>query len=174
MMRFSLAAVLVSSLILPAASLHAADEDIRLNGIWTLNRSLSEFPREVGFNPEWLGMGGPPSGGDASQGRGGRGSRGGGDSTGGTSRNVTPVRESVDDAARVRLLTAEVRNPPARLAIADTAAAITITDDGGSRTFHPTGREEALATTTMGLPDIVVTTRREGDRLVVTYNVEEG
>src|SRR5258708_6532349 len=136
-MRFSLAAVLVSSLILAAASMHAADEDVRLNGIWTLNRSLSEFPREVGFNPEWLGADGPPStsGGGASQGgRGGRGSRGDG-STGGTSRNVTPVRESVDDAARVRLLTAEVRNPPARLTIADTAAAITITDDRGPPPF---------------------------------------
>src|SRR5258708_36925944 len=114
-MRFSLAAVLVSSLILPAASMRAADEDVRLNGIWTLNRSLSEFPREVGFNPEWLGADGPPStsgGGSSQGGRGGRGSRGDG-STGGTARHVPPGRGGADGAARAPLATAEGRHAPA-------------------------------------------------------------
>jgi len=154
--------------------------DIRLNGVWTINRSLSEFPREVAFTPAWLdsaasagGAAGRAGGAGGSGGRGGRGSRGGG-SSGGSSGPVQPVRESADDAARVRVLTSEVRNPPARLTIVDEAAAVTISDEGGSRTFHPTGRPEALATTTSGLPDMIVTTRREGDRLVVTYNVEEG
>jgi hypothetical protein len=160
----------------------AAQTDLRLNGVWTLNRGLSEFPPEVGFNPDWLGnapAGGSsaPSGGGGGGGRGGRGGRGGGGGGGGASssgNNAAPVRESADDAARVRQLTAEVRTPPSRLTIVDEAAAVTVTDDSGSRTFHPHGREEALSTTTMGLPDLVVTTRREGDHLTVSYHVEEG
>jgi len=151
----------------------AAQGDLRLNGVWTLNRAMSESPREIGFNPDWVGSA-PAGGSDApAGGRGGRGGRsGGGASSAGN--NAGPVRESADDAARVRLLTAEVRNPPSRLTIVDEAAAVAVSDDNGSRTFHPHGREEALSTTTMGLPDLVVTTRREGDRLVVTYRVEEG
>ena len=49
-----------------------------LAGVWTLNRSLSEFPREIGFNVDWIST--PRGGGQragANGGRGGRGSTGG-------------------------------------------------------------------------------------------------
>src|SRR5436190_4161243 len=159
------------SVVVLMRSQGAAQADLRLNGVWLLNRAVGAVPREIGFNPDWVG-GASAGGSDApAGGRGGRGEPRGGSRA---ASNAGPARESADDAARVRLLTAEVRNPPSRLTNADEAAAVTVTDDNGSRTFHPHGREEALSTTTMGLPDLVVTTRREGDRLTVTYRVEEG
>src|SRR5216684_6998576 len=36
-----------------------------LAGVWTLNRSLSELPREIGFNPSWM----PPPPGDGQSAR---------------------------------------------------------------------------------------------------------
>jgi len=170
MARAFLLLLLCSLVLIPSRI--AAQAELRLNGVWTLNRALSESTRELGFNPDWVGNA-AAGGSDAPAGaRGGRGGRGGGGSGG--ANPAAPVRESADDAARVRLLTAEVRNPPPRLTIVDEAASVAVSDDNGSRTFHPHGREEALSTTTMGLPDLVVTTRREGDRLVVTYRVEDG
>src|SRR5436190_7401826 len=159
------------SVVVLMRSQGAAQADLRLNGVWILNRAVSDVPREIGFNPDWVG-GASAGGSDApAGGRGGRGEPRGGSRA---ASNAGPARESADDAARVRLLSAEVRNPPSRLTIVDEAAAVAVSDDNGSRTFHPHGREEALSTTTMGLPDLLVTTRREGDRLVVTYRVEDG
>src|SRR5258706_11425633 len=92
-----------------------------LAGIWTLNKALSEVPRDVGFNVDWL----PPPSGDGQSrgsnagGRGRRGSTGRGGSAG-SSAPFSPRRESYEDARRVQLLTAEVRNPPVRLMVVDT------------------------------------------------------
>ena len=151
------------------ASPRAQTGDVRLNGVWTLNRSRSDVPREVGFSPDWIDA--APDGSSQAGGRGGRGSRG----TGGGAPGGLPTRRiSADDALRARMLTAEVKNPAPRLTIVDEAGAVVMTDESGSRTFHPTGRAELLATTTSGLPATNVTTRREGNRLVVVYDVEEG
>src|SRR5579862_9183455 len=139
MIRSVFAALVAVCLVVVPRPLGAQREE-RLAGTWTLNRSLSEFPKEVGFSPEWLEAGTVPgsgaargsSGGGGGGGRGGgRGGRGGGSggSTGGAAGYTAP-RESADDAARNRLLTAEVRNPQSRLTIVDVAEAITITDDG--------------------------------------------
>src|SRR6185436_20073702 len=103
-----------------------------LAGIWTLNRALSVVPRDVGFNVDWI----PPSTGDGQSrgsnagGRGRRGSTGGGGSAG-SAAPFSARPESYDDARRVQLLTAEVRNPPVRLMVVDTPAAITITNELG-------------------------------------------
>jgi hypothetical protein len=135
-------------------------------GRWTLNRELSEFPREIGFGADWMSAGASGSDSTASGGRGRRGSSGGG---------AGPFRarpESEDDARRVQQLTAEVRNPSAHLTIVDTAAAVTITDDRGqSRTFHPNGSQEAIQLD--GVP-VGVTAKREAGGLVVLYHVEQG
>ena len=32
----------------------AAQSASPLAGVWTLNRSLSEFPKEIGFNVDWV------------------------------------------------------------------------------------------------------------------------
>jgi hypothetical protein len=134
-----------------------------LAGVWTLNRSLSEFPRDIGFNVSWM----PTSRGDgqnAGSNAGGRGRRG-------SPAPFSGRQESSDDARRVQLLTAEVRNPPVRLMVVDTPAAVTITNElGQSRTLHPDGREESIAL--QGVP-IGVTSKRDGDRLVVVYRVEQ-
>jgi hypothetical protein len=149
----------------PAVS---AQAPTRLAGTWSLNRSLSEFPKEIGFNPDWVRAGfdtGQESGGS---GRGG-GRRGG---SGGSSRPVTPQRQSADDATRVQVLTAEVRNPPAFLTIAESGDAITLTSNPGeTRTFHPGRGREAIH---VGDLSVGVTARWEDDRLIVVYDAEEG
>jgi hypothetical protein len=147
-------------------------------GVWTLNRSLSELPPELGFDVAWL----PSSAGaaqDAGSARGGssggRGRRGSSGGSSGSTRGGSPFsgpRESYEDARRVQLLTGEARNPPARLMIVDTPSTITITNElGQSRALHPDGKEESIDV--QGVP-LLVTTKRDGDRLVVVYRVEQG
>jgi len=152
---------------LAAATTHArgAQDASPIAGAWTLNRSLSQMPREIGFNPAWFPP--PPSGGSTSGGRGRRGSRGG---NAGAAPFSVP-RESYDDARRLQLLTAEARNPPARLIIVDTPAAVTMTNElGQSRVLHPTARDEAIDVARVPL---IAATNRDGDRLVVLYRVEQ-
>jgi hypothetical protein len=80
-------------------------------------------------------------------------------------------------------MTAEARNPPVRLMIVDTPSAVTITNElGQSRVLHPDGRpggkpggkldgnDESIEI--QGVP-IRVTSKREADRLVVVYHVEQ-
>src|SRR5262245_30658327 len=93
----------------------AAQDAPGLGGVWTLNRSLSQIPREIGFNAAWLPS---PTGGaqsTPSTGGGGRGRRGGGGGGAGRTSTgpFTTTRESYIDAHRVQLLTGEARNPPA-------------------------------------------------------------
>ena len=160
-------AVLVSAAISYPRS-GSAQNGSDLSGQWTLNRELSEFPREIGFGADWLAparsAADPPSTG------GGRGHRG--SSGGGGSGPFSTRPESADDAKRVQQLTAEVRSPSVHLSIADTPAAVTITDDRArSRTFHPTGIKEVLQLE--GVP-VSVTSKRAPSRLVVVYSVEQG
>ena len=166
MTRSSRAAILVVVMMAGSLALGSVRGDAPdLSGRWSLDRSASQFPSEVGFAAEWLSAG--RSGGESSGG-GRRGSGGGGGATGAF---VMP-RVSEDDAKRVQELTAEVRNPAARLTIVDTPAAVTITDDRGrSRTFHPDGKEEILR-----LDDVPVgvISKRDAGRLTVTYKVEQG
>src|SRR4030095_14865070 len=128
-----LAALAASGLFLPTPA--DAQGVSPLGGVWTLNRSLSEWPPEIGFNVNFI-----PRPGD-SQGSGssgaGRGRRGGGGDRG--SQGAFPIaRQSYGDARSVQLLTAEARNPPVRLMIVDTPATLTITNElGQSRTLPP-------------------------------------
>jgi len=70
------------------------------------------------------------------------------------------------------LLTAEARNPPVRVMIVDTPSAVTITNElGQSRVLHPNGREESFDVQSVPM---FATTKRDGDRLVVAYRVEQG
>src|SRR5438309_8991304 len=162
--------VLVCALAAAATSARGAQEPSPIGGAWTLNRSLSEMPREIGFNPNWF----PPpatsvrGGSTSSGGRGRRGPTGGGN-TGAAPFSVP--RESYDDARRLQLLTAEARNPPARLIIVDTPAAVTMTNElGQSRVLHPNVKEEAIDVERVPL---IATTKRDGDNLVVLYHVEQ-
>jgi hypothetical protein len=59
----------------------------------------------------------------------------------GTPGALVPRQESEQDAKRLQQLIAEVRTPPARLAIVQTGSALTITDDRDqTRAFHADGR----------------------------------
>jgi hypothetical protein len=140
-----------------------------LAGIWTLNRALSEFPTEIGFNPAWMraSLTDEPSG---QSGRGG--GRGGGSGRQGSAPPFPTRPESYDEARAVQLLTAEVRTPPARLTIVDTMSAVTMTNElGQSRTLHPDGRQESIEL--QGVT-IAVTSKRDGDHLVVVYRAGQG
>jgi hypothetical protein len=142
-------------------------------GVWTLNRAASEMPREIGFNLSWL-PSASGAGSDTGSSGGGRGRRGSGNAGGGgggrsSSGAFSAPRESYDDSQRVQLLTTEARNPPPRLMIVDTPAAVTITNDlGQSRVVHPDGRQDAIEFQGVLFP---VTAKREGDRLVAEYHV---
>jgi hypothetical protein len=148
-----------------------------LAGVWTLNPSVSELPREIGFNVDWLpsssaGQGGvvPSGAGPSGAGRGRRGSGGGAINRGSPDVFSAPL-ESYEDAQRVQLLIGEARNPPVRLMVVDTPAAVTITNElGQSRSLHPNGKEESVEI--QGVP-IPVTTKRDGDRLVVAYRAQK-
>jgi hypothetical protein len=162
--------VMAATLLLPAAA--RAQNGSPLAGVWTLNRSLSEMPREIGFNVGWIPSSSGSTGQDAPSTSGGRGRRGSGG--GGGSRGAAPFsipRESYEDAQRLQLLTGEARNPPARLMVVDTPAAVTITNElGQSRTLHPDGKQESIAVQGIQVP---AASRRDGDRLIVIYRVEQ-
>ena len=144
-----------------------AQDSSPIAGVWSLDRASSEMPAELGFDANWL----PPAGSGQTAGSGGRS---GGRRSGGGGRTNAPFaipRESYEDARRVQLLTADARNPPARLIVVDTPATVTITTElGQSLTLHPNGREETIEI--QQLP-FFVTTRRDGDRLVVDYRVDQ-
>ncbi len=144
-----------------------------LAGVWTLNRSLSEFPPDIGFNPSWMTTptGDSQSAGSSGGGRGGRRGSSGGGGNGGAAAPFAARPESYEDARRLQLLTAELRNPPARLMVVDTPAAVTITNElGQSRTIHPDGKGESIEIQGVAFS---VTSRRDGDQLIVLYRVDQ-
>jgi len=158
---------LISVLAL-AAAVAAGQPGGTIGGIWTLNRSASDIPKEIGFDAPWL-QPQPGSTSDAggSPGRGGRRGSGGG-------RGAAPAfsmpRESYEDARRVQFLTGEARNPAARLTIVDAPDALTITNEfGQSRTLHTTGRDETIE---VGGVPLVVSAKRDADKTIVTYTID--
>jgi hypothetical protein len=165
----SLVSAAAGAALLPSPA--RAQQAAPLGGVWSLNRSLSEFPADIGFNPAWMtaatredgrGTGSSPSG------RGRRGSSGGGRES---ASPFSPRQENYEDARRIQLLTSEARNPPARLTIVDTPAAVTMTNElGQSRTLHPGGKEETIEI--QGAP-IGVTSHRDGDQFIVTYRLAQ-
>jgi hypothetical protein len=145
-------------------------EPVRAQGVssiagrWTLNRELSQFPRELGFGMDLVPGGGP--------GQSGRRGRDGSDGAIGGVGAFASGRESPDDVNRMRQLTAEVRAPSTRLTISETATAVTITNDRGeARTFHPGAREDVLQ---LDQVPVVAIAKWEAGRLVILYKVEEG
>jgi hypothetical protein len=133
-----------------------------LDGMWKLNRELSQFPREVGFGMDVVG------GGKTTMTDPGRG--GGGQSV--SPGLVTNRPASREEAQNSRQLVDEVRNPPASLTIAQKGGAIVVTDERGrERTYYPDGRE---AFTPLDAAPVSTVTRWEGGRLVIRYKVEPG
>jgi hypothetical protein len=131
-----------------------------LSGKWALNRALSQFPSELGFDANFHSMAVDDQ--EAAE-RGGRGRR---------PPSRMPLPESADEGARKQQLTDEVRDPAPNLTITDTPDAVTFADDRGrSRTFHPNGKEELIQ---LGGVGVVTIARREAGELVVLYEVAQG
>ena len=81
------------------------------------------------------------------------------------------MRQSEEDAKKIRELIDEVRMPSAVLTIAQTETAVTITDaQNHSRTFHPNGKEE---TEELTAGPVGATSSWRGGQLVVEMVVEE-
>jgi hypothetical protein len=158
----------VLSAIACAAVPASAQTPSPIAGVWTLNRSLGEFPKEIGFNIDLGPVSDTPTAGATG---GGRGRRGSSSTPSSASTPFALRRESYDEAQRLRLLTAEARNPPSRLTIVDGPNAVTITNElGQSRTLHPNGREETIEIEGAQVP---ATAKRDGDKLIATYHVEQ-
>ena len=167
-------AIVTGCLALAAAAMQPARAQPAsgLSGVWTLNRAVSEFPPDIGFNPAW--MTAPlagAQGGDSNRGGrgGGRGGRGGG---GSAAAPFAARPESYDDARLLQLLTAEARNPPVRLTITDTMSSVSFVNElGQSRTLHPDGRQESIE-----IQGVIVgvTAKRDGDELIVSYRGGQG
>jgi hypothetical protein len=170
--RSTLAKILVVAVSAAFAPIAASgiQEVPHLEGRWTLNRTLSQIPREVGFNVDWLPAGGAGTN-TTTSGGGGRGRRGSGGGGGGTTGDPFRGRpQSADDASRVRQLTAEVRTPPVHLTIAEAQGGVTVTDDQGhARTFRPDGREAVLQ---LDAVPVGVMSKWDAGKLVVVYKVE--
>jgi hypothetical protein len=169
MTRWWLAAVLI--LPMAVGTVHptvvSAQDTASLAGRWTLNRELSQFPREAGFNADWLAH--SNSSGESTP---APGQSQGGASSGGNRTSFPVSRVSREDSMRISLLTNEARDPAAVLVITETATDVVITPDKGvARTFHPTGREEALP---LGEVTAIASSTREAGRLIVRYKANPG
>ncbi len=145
-------------LLAPASTRAQTSPD--LSGKWALNRALSQFPSELGFDANFRSMAVDEQ--EAAE-RGGRGRR---------PPSRMPLPESADEGARKQQLTDEVRDPAPNLTITDTPDSVTFADDRGrSRTFHPNGKEELIQ---LGGVGVVTIARREAGQLLVLYEVSQG
>ena len=168
-LRLAVVCVVAVALVGSASSRTAAQATSPLGGIWSLNKSLSEAPKEIGFDVVLPNVGDTP--GQTAPPSGGRGRRGSSRTGGGAASPFASRPESYQDGQRMRILVGEVREPSTRLTIVDTPSVVTITNDlGQSRVLHLTGREESIDVENI---PIAVTATRDGDRLIVLYHVEQ-
>ena len=162
MTRYGAAALIIAAVVFVLVDHGRAESQAGpgFAGRWTLNRGLSQIPREVGFGMDLVAAAG---GGSKTDDRAG---------AGGVSRTeMAFFRESADDASRRDQLVAEVQTPSPHLTVVETDAAVTITNERGqSRTFHPDGRSEYQA---LDQVSVISTSKWEGPRLDVRYKVEQ-
>jgi hypothetical protein len=151
--RVSLAVLMVAAATAASAGWESvgAAENPSFAGRWTLNRALSQFPREVGF-----GVAIPPGLGSS-------------DREGGAAAAFVPRNTSETEARNEKQLVDEVRTPSPHLTIVQSDAAISLTDDQGlSRRFHPDGGDEPQPFVAAPVP---TSARWEGAFLVIRYKV---
>jgi hypothetical protein len=145
-----------------------------LSGEWTLNRDLSEFPKEVGFDPNWGdSASGNTQGGTARSGGGGRGGgRGGGG--GGGSLRVPPAGghfQSEEDVKKMRELVQEVKEPPVQITISRTDTTVSLADPRGrTRRFNTNGKEDTIQ---LDAGPIGAVTKWDGAELLIRYRVDK-
>jgi hypothetical protein len=150
-LRAAISAALVAFSVLGGPWL-SAQSPTDLVGVWTINRQLSQFPKEVGFSASFLPT--EPAGGDRA----------------GQRRGVQS--ETQEGASRVRFLTDEVRLPPDRLTIDVTPALVTITPDPGApRTVQPGRRDQEVK---IGPITAITNASWEASRLTIAYDAGGG
>jgi len=111
---------------------------------WTLNRQLSQFPKEIGFSTSLVT----------------------------TAPGQRIQTETQEDAQRTRFLGDEVRVPPDRLAIMVTPAIVTIAPDpGAARTIQPGRRDESVR---IGPVTVVTNASWDEGRLTIVYKAQTG
>jgi hypothetical protein len=131
-------------LVLVCGAPLSAQSPLDLAGSWTLNRQLSQFPKELGFSASLVPTGSPE-------------------------RIQTETQE---DAQRARFLADEVRVPPDRLAITVTPAIVTIMPTpGAARTIQPGRRDESVR---IGPVTVVTNASWEASRLTIVYTAQTG
>jgi hypothetical protein len=134
---------LVALCVLSGAPL-SAQSPTDLAGSWTLNRQLSQFPKEVGFSASFL-------------------------SPGPGARIQT---ESQEDSQRARFLSDEVRLPADRLTITVTPAIVTIAPDpGAARTVQPGRRDESVR---IGPVTVITNSSWDAGQLTIVYRAQTG
>ncbi len=138
-------------------------QSVTLTGGWTLDRRLSQFPQEIGFGTAWPSPERAGAGQEPTE-QGGRQ-----DASNEPSPERPRLPESEEEAARVQLLTAEVREPAYHLTIADTGSRVTIADDRG---HWRTLRIDAEETLTIGGVPVPSIARRLPDGVEVIYDVD--
>ena len=122
----------------------SAQSPLDLAGSWTLNRQLSQFPKELGFSTSLLT----------------------------TVPGERLQTETQEDAQRTRFLADEVRLPPDRLTIAVTPAIVTITPDpGAARTVQPGRRDESVK---IGPVTVITNASWDANRLTIVYKAQTG
>jgi len=151
-----------------------AQGPVDLSGKWTLDTVLSDSPEQTAAAIRAdLGQSGGEqlfgeSGGRGGFGRGGGGRRGP-DARAGSAQDRKPNEE---EQKRIDELSEELRYPPASMTIAQTPAAVTLTDEQQrSRTLTANGRREKQ---TVGSVPVDVTTRWDGPQLVSEQDLGGG
>jgi hypothetical protein len=138
-----------------AAERPRAADPPNLAGRWTLSRSLSRIPEDIGFGMDLLGSTADPTGRGESSG----------------TNPAALFRESADDAARREHLVNEVRRPPEELAISQTVESVIIAADRGKpRSFVLDGSETVQK---LGLVSVTASARWNGPKLEIRYKVQE-
>jgi hypothetical protein len=122
----------------------SAQTPLDLAGSWTLNRQLSQFPKELGFSTSLLN----------------------------TVPGERLQTETQEDAQRTRFLADEVRLPPDRLTITVTPAIVTITPEpGAARTVQPGRRDESVK---VGPVTVITNASWDAGRLTIVYKGQTG
>jgi hypothetical protein len=146
---------------------------VDLSGKWTLDTVLSDSPEQIAAAIRIdVGQGGgeSPLGESGSGGFGqGNGRRRGAEPRSSGAQNRQP---NAEEQKRIDELTESLRYPPTALTIAQTAAAITVTDEQQrARTLTPNGKREKQ---TVGSTSLEVATRWEGPQLVSEQDLGGG
>jgi hypothetical protein len=144
------------------------------SGSWTLDRDLSDNPRQSGSESAVSGQGQHPSqrGGYGGYGRGGGYGGMGRGGYGGYGGSGRPGQVSPDDQKKIEELGREAKSPSPTLTISHSTANIAISDAQGHTRFFQTNGSKDQHQLDSGI--VTSTTKWDGNRLVMDYDLGSG